>query len=128
MLRTWRPDETNYFSLLPIDVRHFVHDMMIRDLTTQIIGILYKPYNNWHDEYGNTEDWYAEILKREIEPIFERHSISIKLDYKQAVGVVSITLQDHVAILDQMIIDLILLRKRFNSSNDGPLLNTLLWR
>ena len=129
MLRTWKPDDTNYFSLLPLDLRHLTANMTRRDLTTQIIRILYKPQPDWFDEYGNTEDWYAEVLEREIQEVFESHSISIKLDYKQAVGVVKITLQEHTIIPDQVIVDLILIRRQFTYyPADTPQLNMLLWR
>lgn len=129
MLRTWRPDDTNYFSLLPLDLRYHIHNMMRRDLITRIIKILYEPQHDWCDKDGNTEDWYAECLESEINDIVERHSISIQLDYKQAVGVVKITLQEHTVIPDQVIVDLILIRRQFTyCPARTPQLNMLLWR
>ena len=128
MLRNWKPDELNYFTFLPLDICNLVHNMMMCDLITQIVKSLYQPQPDWSDEYGNTEEWYIEVLEREIEIVFDRHSIPIKLEYKKEPCIVNLTFHDNVSITDQVIADVILIRNRFYHSDITPQLNTLLRR
>lgn len=114
-------DETTYLSLLPRDIHHLIHNMMIRVFIHRAIIVLYSyALNNISVDY----------MTRQIKSVFSSHSIPVELIF---IGhgdrfEINLTLPDHIAIPDQVIIDLLMLSRMegYKRCNPTPQFNLLL--
>lgn len=114
---------TTYLSLLPLDLHHLIHGMMIRAFIHRAIIVLYSyALNNRYDGIDYTT--------RQIKSIFSSHSIPVDLIF---IGhgdrfEVNLTFPDHIMISDQVIIDLLMLSRMesYKYHNPTPQFNLLL--